>query len=412
MAAHARPYFVAGGRKKMAAKKLKQTDPAPDSPGSYLRREYNAWQSLMAAQPALVQRFLEAQARKLAEAVTGRLPQARFTLPDRVVVSRSISAGTISAEWPDQDASPSGPAATVTVPPEQREQMIGGLLDRLSRGEVSDNLSQRLAELEASPNPAVATSAGLIRYTTAQHMVYSMLPSGRTVAYRAEENGEIPNLPLADELEPESAITAPTDAIVERQPGTDDEGRGELLVPYVEAARRFYLPQWVAFDEGDHLLVGSASEAEADIASMQRYVGILHGAVALAPYFVADETYQQKRYGILGQLVNQGRALARYITGEIIETIQRRAAADDLNRGLSLSLPYFDDQTLQMELHKFEVIPAGRIMFVPAFVVRAARQEQAKVAQDTRLDPSTRKHLLANLYRLEEAFSTGEQAIR
>ena len=34
--------------------------------------------------------------------------------------------------------------------------------------------------------------------------------------------------------------------------------------------------------------------------------------------------------------------------------------------------------------HDFEVIPAGRIMFVPAFVVRAV-QGQAKVAQDTRL---------------------------
>ena len=57
-----------------------------------------------------------------------------------------------------------------------------------------------------------------------------------------------------------------------------------------------------------------------------------------------------------------------------------------------------------MKTHDFEVIPAGRIMFVPAFVVRAAREEQVKVAQDTRLDPSTRKHLLAELKMLEEAF--------
>jgi hypothetical protein len=50
------------------------------------------------------------------------------------------------------------------------------------------------------------------------------------------------------------------------------------------------------------------------------------------------------------------------------------------------------------------VIPAGRIMFVAGFVVRAARQEQAKVAQDTRLSPSTRKHLLVELSLLERAF--------
>jgi hypothetical protein len=50
-----------------------------------------------------------------------------------------------------------------------------------------------------------------------------------------------------------------------------EAGRGELLVPYVEAARRFYLPQWVAFDDEGHLLVGGVNEAEANIASMQRY---------------------------------------------------------------------------------------------------------------------------------------------
>jgi len=62
-----------------------------------------------------------------------------------------------------------------------------------------------------------------------------------------------------------------------------------------------------------------------------------------------------------------------------------------------------------MKTHDFEVIPAGRIMFVPAFVVRASEQEQAKVAQDTRLSPSTRKHLLAELNELEQAFDTQDQ---
>jgi len=172
----------------------------------------------------------------------------------------------------------------------------------------------------------------------------------------------------------------------------------------VPAARRFFLPQWVAFDDEDRLLVGSISEAEAHLASMQRYLGILHAAVGLAPYVVADPEYQRKRYGMLGQLVNQGRTLARYTTREIIDTIKRRAAAGDLNRGLSLSLPYFDDQDLELNTRDFEVIPAGRIMFVPAFIVRAAREEGAKVAQDTRLDPATRRHLLEELSILERAF--------
>ena len=184
----------------------------------------------------------------------------------------------------------------------------------------------------------------------------------------------------------------------------EELGRGELLVPYVEAARRFYLPQWVAFDDRGKLLVGSVNEAEAHIASMQRYLSILHAAVGMAPYMVADEVYQRKRYGILGQLVNQGRALARYEVSEIIHTIQKRSASNDLNRGLSLRMPYFNDQTLSMENYNFEVIPAGRIMFIPAFVVRAAQEQEAKIAQDTRLSQSTRKHLLAELSTLEKAF--------
>lgn len=164
----------------------------------------------------------------------------------------------------------------------------------------------------------------------------------------------------------------------------------------------------MAFDDQDRLLAGSVNEAEAHIASMERYLKILHAAVGLAPYMVADVQYQRKRYGMLGQLVNQGRALARYQTRAIIATIRRRAAANDLNRGLSLSLPYFDDQSLETKAHDFDVIPAGRIMFTPMFVVLASQKEQVKVAQDTRLNRSTRSHLLAELQMLELAFRPGE----
>jgi hypothetical protein len=71
---------------------------------------------------------------------------------------------------------------------------------------------------------------------------------------------------------------------------------------------------------------------------------------------------------------------------------------------LSLRLPYFDDQDLKVETYDFVIIPAGRIMFVPAFVVRAVRDEYAKVAQDTRFNASTRRHLLTEFEMLEKAF--------
>jgi hypothetical protein len=367
----------------------KLLDPYPgleDHAVSQLRQEYLGYQELFQIQPPLVQRFLETQASSVAEAIIQGLPQVRFTLPDRVVLTKQ-----------------EGEAKTVSVPSESREQITGGLMDRLMRTDLRTALRLRFGELEQSSNRAVSVSASLLQHAVVNHMVHNMLPSGRTVQYVAAEGEEIPSIPVKSDLEPGSAITATTDAIVTEEGG--EAGRGELLVPYVEAARHFYLPQWVAFDDEGHLLVGSVNEAEADIASMQRYLSVLHAAVGMAPYMVADEEYQLKRYGILGQLVNQGRGLARYQVKEIIQTIQRRAASHDLNRGLSLSLPYFNDQTLAMENYGFEVIPSGRIMFVPAFVVRAAREQEAKIAQDTRLSQSTRKHLLAELHTLEQNFS-------
>lgn len=359
---------------------------SPGSPADQLHEEHVWQQALFNAQLPIVQRFLEAQARLVAEAFTERAHSIRFTLPDRVVCQAGEKVEPAS------------------VPQALREQTVGKFSDRLAGKNVHDTLRQRLAELEQSPEQAIAISAGLIRYASAMHIIRNMLPAGRTVTYIAAEDEEIPTIPVSDGMEPESAIMATTDAIAEE--GKAEEGRGSLQVPYVPAARRFYLPQWVAFDDKGKLLVNSTREAEAHVASMQRFLTILFAARSLAPYAIADEEYQKKRYGMLGQLVNQGRALARYLTGEIIHTIKERAVEQSLNRGLSLHLPYFDDQALEMKTHHFVIIPAGRIMFVPAFVVRAAIEEQAKVAQDTRFSQSTRKHLLAELQMLGDAFGS------
>ena len=355
-------------------------------PTRILAQEYQRQQTLYQAQSNIVQRFLEAQGRQVAEGLLGgRIAQIRFSLPDRVVV-----------EAPQIEQ-----AATISVPQAAREQNVGGWRLRLSGGDLDEALRHRLAELEQSPDVAVSVAASLVRHGAVLHMVYNMLPSGRSVSYQSQDGESIPCLPT-EGGEPESAITMSTDAIAEE--GDAEDGRGALQVPFVPYARRFYLPQWVAFDDEDNLLVGSLKEAEAHLASMQNFTNILHAASALAAYIVADPEYQKKRYGMLGQMVNQGRALARYKTREIIAKIKERAEANNLNRGLSLSLPYFDDQELKLETSSFEVIPAGRIMFVPAFVVRAVRQEAAKVAQDTRFNPSTRRHLLSELAMLEQAF--------
>jgi hypothetical protein len=354
------------------------------APVDQLREAYEQQSALFDAQPGIVQRFLEAQARQIADAYVERVHSLRFTLPDRVTVLEKTEP--------------------LPVPANEREQHIGTIRDRLANHDVHETLRQRLAELNQSSEKAIAVSAELIRYAAANHMVRNMLPSGRSVSYVAAMDDDIPTIPTGDGIEPESAITATTDAIAEDVLAED--GRGSLQVPYVPAARRFYLPQWVAFDDQDKLIVNTVGEADAHVASMQRFLTILFAARSLAPYMVADEEFEKKRYGMLGQLVNQGRALARFQTREIIHGIQERARAQSLNRGLSLSLPYFDDQNLKIKTYNFVIIPAGRIMFVPAFVVRAALEEQAKVAQDTRFSHSTRRHLMTELQMLGDAFET------
>jgi hypothetical protein len=205
---------------------------------SQLRQEYQAYQNLFQAQPALVQQYLGAQAASLAEAVVEGLLQVRFTLPDRVVLLNKEAV-----------------AKTITVPAEQREQVLSGLMNRLVHTDLRTALRSRLLELEHSTNQAVSSSAILLRHTLVMHLVHNILPEGKSVQYVAENGDEIPSIPLYNESLVGSAFTAKTDATVVEE----DRGKarhGELQVPYVEAARGFYFPQWVAFDDQHHLLVG------------------------------------------------------------------------------------------------------------------------------------------------------------
>lgn len=353
---------------------------------SYLREEYERQQALFYAQPGIVRHFLEAQAQRIANALIDDARQVRFTLPDRIVDKTPMN----------------GEMAAMLVPEEVREQTSGGWHLGQKHTSMREALRASFSYLEQSPDQAVSSSAALLRYSTAMYMVHTILPAGRAVIYRAGVDEQIPTLPEPESGQVDSALTATTDAVYGE--GEDDKPRGELISPYVPAARRFYLPQWVSFDDDGHLLANSVPEAEANQLSMERFVAILHGASSLAPYMVADEEYRRKRYGMLGQVINQGRALARYKTGQIVQSIRERVANGSLNRGLSISLPYYNDQDLSMAEINMEVVPAGRIAFKPVFMVRAVHLESAKVAQDTRLNASTRKYLLQGLDVLENEF--------
>ena len=322
-----------------------------------LHEEWQAQQELFQFQPASVQRHIEVQAAQLAQALVRRQGQAPIVLPERVRVS----------------AQPQRRNETVLVPIEFRKQVIAGLLGRMPAKDIRTAVRQRLTQLEQSPYQAVAVSARLLRYATVTYLVHDLLPAGQAVTYLAAEGDALPTVPVADSSLP--------------------------------SAQRFFMPEWVALGDG-HLLVDSDAQAEACIASMQEYLNTLHLAVSLAPYIYADQEYQRKRYGVLGQLVNQGRALAYYQTSVVIDKIRRYASEGKLNLGFSLSLPYFDDQTLEMKMYDFEVIPPGRIMFLPSLVWRAARREQERVQQDARLNETTRLRLRAELEELALAFDT------
>ncbi len=87
----------------------------PASPGtaladqatSQLRQEFEAQRSLFRAQPTIIQRFLEAQARQLVEAILQKSPQVHFKLPDRVILEAtgkgSPSACAGSGQFPRAD---------------------------------------------------------------------------------------------------------------------------------------------------------------------------------------------------------------------------------------------------------------------------------------------------------------------
>lgn len=242
----------------------------------------------------------------------------------------------------------------LTVPCELREQKAGDLMGFLR---ISD-IDQHLSELEACSDKAVSICGRLMRFAVPVYMVRNMLPDNRAV----------------------------------------NDG---AYAPY---ACQFFQPKWVAFDDNDNLLVHSMDEAKEKIAAMQHFMTSLRQAEGLAPYMIMDRDYQRKYHNMFGQLVNQGRALARYQTGEIVHVIQKRVERNSLNRGLSISLSYFDDQALEMKIHDFEAIPVGRIGFDPFYVAWAARYEQTRIAEDDEINPSTRKHLLSLLQTLEKAF--------
>jgi len=103
-------------------------------------------------------------------------------------------------------------------------------------------------------------------------------------------------------------------------------------------------------------------------------------------------------------LIRRGRSLANLAVDEMVAEIQLRASRHLLDRGLRISVPYFDDRRLSLRYWAFTVIPKGRILFVPAFVVLAIDREVERARSSREFTPSTRAHLLEMLLKVGDAF--------
>jgi hypothetical protein len=341
------------------------TEQTFEEKSSYLSQELEDWRSLFHAQTETCQDFLETEGYKLAEALVQNQSIIRFSLPDEIIVPLS----TISSES----------SLLLRTPPALKAQKVGGWMGRLTQKKLIVMLNHKLEELESNLDPSISVSAGLIRYTTAIHLVHQIIPAGNRVVYLNAPGEDIPTVPVLN----------------------NDE-----ITHISTTSQCFFLPQLVSFDNQYGLIANSIRDAEISLGSLQRFSKVLHIALSLAPYIIIDPEYHEKHYGILGQLVNQGRAMARFENKETIQEIQKRVRANKLNRGLRLKIMYFDDQRLEMMSRRLEVIPVGKIVFHPTYMVLASRKERAKVAQDFHLNYSTRKHLQIELANLEHAFGT------
>lgn len=125
--------------------------------------------------------------------------------------------------------------------------------------------------------------------------------------------------------------------------------------------------------------------------------------VASTPAVMGDDAHvAQVRATALS--IQRGRVLAALETEEIISKVKRWAQEGRLNRGLRLSVPYYDDAVGEMKWREIDVVPRGRVLFVPAFLVLAVYREARTIERELRLTASTREHLIGLLRTLQRAF--------
>ena len=88
-----------------------------ENEASEIKKEYEARRALLDSQPAHVLQFLDGQARGLAERLLERKVPVHFRLPKEVTLRP-------------------GQSTVVPVPEKLREQLVGGMMDRIARFDI------------------------------------------------------------------------------------------------------------------------------------------------------------------------------------------------------------------------------------------------------------------------------------
>ncbi len=161
---------------------------------------------------------------------------------------------------------------------------------------------------------------------------------------------------------------------------------------------------YTAFEKQGQLRVSDLNSAVAVVEHLSRFVHALHQIEELYPAWQTHDQYSEKHALLTTHLIDQGRALANYQTQKIIQDIQMSWKTGEMTRGLTIFLPYLDERQSNMEEYKIVVIPAGRILFRPEFIVGACRVTERQVRSDSNLSQATRWQLLSQLDTIIQAF--------
>ncbi len=236
-------------------------------------------------------------------------------------------------------------SALQPVPKRWRPIRVGNFLTRMRKVSLNADLINALNNLAANADPVVGSAAQLAAYTAARHILVAHLPSIARI--------------------------------------TGD---------------------FAAFDDHGERLALSDTKADATIRHLCQYVEWLHVVERLYPGWTASDPYNEIYSTITGQLTEQGRALAHYYTVRLIDELMARWRRGEIARGLTLFIPYLDEQRYQMDTYKVVVVPNARIPFRPQFVVSACRVAQREVRLNPRLSQATRWQLISHLDQLIHAF--------